>query len=245
MAVTQGKCKNCGSLVLVDTKKDQAHCLFCNCVFPKQEALDLLANDEGHTYLNEEQPQYNGPQLSPVGQQKVVFDSPKTTAADRKTHDKTSSTESFTARNKKLPDTKLTNRQRLFFLVSISAIVVIFFALTLPFVVPRERVKSELSEEFTSVIADNTDLTEEQLTLGKNFDIQRQDNSLVTIVVNKADKKLMVNLFDQFCKLRAKAMGQSEVKHEEVTMRILSQNGSFEIDHPQQENLLEAIKQLD
>lgn len=53
MANTQGMCKNCGSLIMFDNRDDMCECVFCNCVFPSEEAVSLLANPEGHEFKNE------------------------------------------------------------------------------------------------------------------------------------------------------------------------------------------------
>ncbi len=240
MAAKLGKCKNCGSLILVDTKKDQAHCVFCNCVFPKQEAFDLYENDEGHTYLNEQQPEYNGPQLSPVGQQKVVFNN--VSKKGNKQTDTTADKPVFKAQNKKLPNTKLSSSQRVKFLAVIVLIIVAFFAVTLPFVIPRDRVRSQLNDEFSKVLSANTDLKADQLSLGQNFDIQRGDNSLVTVVVQKADQALVAKLFDEYCRLRSEVLGDDKTDYSAVTMRVYSTSDSFEIDRPQSDNYAENIK---
>ncbi|MBE7069946.1 MAG: hypothetical protein E7386_05545 [Ruminococcaceae bacterium] len=53
MATKQGMCKNCGSLVVFDDRDDTCECVFCNCVFPAEEAVRLLENPEGHEFKNE------------------------------------------------------------------------------------------------------------------------------------------------------------------------------------------------
>lgn len=53
MATKQGMCRNCGSLVVFDDRDDMCECIFCNCVFPAEEAVALLENSEGHEFKNE------------------------------------------------------------------------------------------------------------------------------------------------------------------------------------------------
>lgn len=53
MANTQGMCKNCGSLIMFDNRDEMCECVFCNCVFPAKEAVELLSNPEGHEFANE------------------------------------------------------------------------------------------------------------------------------------------------------------------------------------------------
>lgn len=53
MATKQGMCKNCGSLVMFDDRDELCECVFCNCVFPSAEAVEILENPEGYEFKNE------------------------------------------------------------------------------------------------------------------------------------------------------------------------------------------------
>ena len=53
MAIIQGMCKNCGSLIVFDDRDSQCECVFCHCVFPSDEAVEILNNPEGRTFPNE------------------------------------------------------------------------------------------------------------------------------------------------------------------------------------------------
>ena len=37
MATYHGMCKNCGSLITIDDSKENCECVFCHCVFPRDE----------------------------------------------------------------------------------------------------------------------------------------------------------------------------------------------------------------
>ena len=53
MATKQGMCKNCGSLVMFDDRDDLCECVFCNCVFPSKEAVEILENPGNYEFKNE------------------------------------------------------------------------------------------------------------------------------------------------------------------------------------------------
>ncbi|MCQ2516436.1 MAG: hypothetical protein MJ094_06185 [Saccharofermentans sp.] len=53
MAIIQGMCRNCGSLLMLDDRDDKCECVFCNCVFPTSEAIEIMNNPEGRTFANE------------------------------------------------------------------------------------------------------------------------------------------------------------------------------------------------
>ena len=53
MATNQGICKNCGSLIVFDERDEQCECVFCHCVFPSAEAIEIFNNPEGREFPNE------------------------------------------------------------------------------------------------------------------------------------------------------------------------------------------------
>lgn len=46
-------CKNCGSLIVFDERDDQCECVFCHCIFPSEEAVEIYNNPEGRQFPNE------------------------------------------------------------------------------------------------------------------------------------------------------------------------------------------------
>ena len=44
MATYHGMCKNCGSLITIDDSKENCECVFCHCVFPRDEAEKIKQN---------------------------------------------------------------------------------------------------------------------------------------------------------------------------------------------------------
>ena len=53
MATVQGICRNCGSLMMIDDRDETCECVFCNCVFPSSEAIDIFNNPDGREFPNE------------------------------------------------------------------------------------------------------------------------------------------------------------------------------------------------
>lgn len=60
MAIIQGMCKNCGSLIVFDERDSQCECVFCHCVFPSEQAVEIFKNPEGVTFPNEKYEQVEG-----------------------------------------------------------------------------------------------------------------------------------------------------------------------------------------
>ena len=46
-------CKNCGSLIMFDERDEQCECVFCHCIFPSSEAIEIYNNPEGREFPNE------------------------------------------------------------------------------------------------------------------------------------------------------------------------------------------------
>ncbi len=53
MALRQGRCKNCGSIIMVDTAKDDAVCMFCWAHTNPSEAVAIDADPEAYEFPNE------------------------------------------------------------------------------------------------------------------------------------------------------------------------------------------------
>ena len=60
MAIIQGMCKNCGSLIVFDERDSQCEGVFCHCVFPSEQAVEIFNNPEGVTFPNEKYEQVEG-----------------------------------------------------------------------------------------------------------------------------------------------------------------------------------------
>ena len=63
-ALKEGLCVNCGSLLMLESRNEKGHCLFCDAVFDNKEAFRAKAEPDQFTFPNEPQPPYEGPNLS-------------------------------------------------------------------------------------------------------------------------------------------------------------------------------------
>ena len=75
MPLKEGKCINCGSLLMLDPSMPKGHCPFCDCVFDNEEAFRAFQHPEEFTFPNDPQPPYTGPSLVPLPYQRgpVMF----------------------------------------------------------------------------------------------------------------------------------------------------------------------------
>lgn len=55
MAIKNGRCANCGSIIRFDDRNEYAVCPFCNAKTEGKTALDIEANPKKYTFLNEPQ----------------------------------------------------------------------------------------------------------------------------------------------------------------------------------------------
>ncbi len=238
MATREGRCKNCGSIILVDTKKDQAHCLFCNCVFPKDEAFAILENPDQYTFPNDPQPEYKGPQLSPTAKGGVVSfsNTPVKSTVKKGNTARANEVEPYQVTQKKIPDLRMKPKLRLLISIGCLVLVGIFLAVTIPLKMQREARKESITQALASHLEKLPSVEKTSLTVGKDFDIQRNDNSLVTIVLPEAQKEDVVQLFKDFCQIRADELSleQTDIKHtvNNVTLKVLTNSGGYQIDRP-------------
>lgn len=244
MAVKEGKCKNCGSIVFLDTKNEDAHCIFCNYVFPVKEALYVAEHPDEFDYPNEPQPEYTGPSLSPAAKGgKVTFANPKPSprqAAKQKKPD-------YVLKKKEMPSMNLTGKQRWAVIGLFVMIIVIFVAIMLPLTMSRDASREKITDSFAQTLVSNNHIAKENLELGEDLEIKRMDNSYAIVVLTEIkDKEQAVKIFNDYCEARAEAMELEGKEVQKVTLRILAPNNAYLIDRPAEDGLadLSAVKEI-
>ena len=154
MATKQGMCKNCGSLVMFDDRDDLCECVFCNCVFPSKEAMEILENPNNYEFKNEKfekqegtRHYYSNPVMPDVVEKAVK-------------RDITSKSQSDSAKLK-------ANEFVIGMAVGAVAIVAIIVAIALPMFLSRKSLTDAITADFDKVF----DSTSESNYEYKQFDI--------------------------------------------------------------------------
>lgn len=167
MATKQGMCKNCGSLVMFDDRDDLCECVFCNCVFPSKEAMEILENPGNYEFKNEKfekqegtRHYYSNPVMPDVVEKAVKRDITSKSQSDSA---KLKANEFEISPN----DVKAPKKLVIGMAVGAVAIVAIIVAIALPMFLSRKSLTDAITADFDKVF----DSTSESNYEYKQFDI--------------------------------------------------------------------------
>ena len=153
MATRQGMCKNCGSLVMFDDRDELCECVFCNCVFPSEEAAKILENPDGYEFKNEKfekntqagaKHYYSNPVMPDVVEKAVQRDK---TSKTQKAEVKLKPNEFEISPN----DVKAPKKLVIGMIAGIVLFVGIIVAIALPLYMSREALRSDLSADIGKI----------------------------------------------------------------------------------------------
>lgn len=232
MAIIQGMCRNCGSLIMFDDRDDKCECVFCHCVFPSAEAVEIMNNPEGRTFANE------------------VFEAP----ADGSKHNATRvfSTESLEKRIER-EELKKANepesRKRNEFEVSASDVKApkklviglvagtvlaagIVFGISYPMYKTRTALKSEIEQSIVSVfdrIIDVDTTSDEEGRYYNGFSVYGQTCQYMDVItLDSISEDDATAIFDNYCALRAqKLSGSTGDIYDGVKVKIYCDGGYY------------------
>ncbi len=203
----EGICKNCGSIVFVDPREENCHCVFCHCVFPSAEALEIAKNPNAYEFPNEEQPEY----IPPETQRNQVNIKKSLEKLEREQNQqkaaKARKKPQYAVEQKKLPNINLTKKQ----IFTTIGIFVLIFGLFIAIMLPRTIRRDEQREEITKSFKANIELgnLNDSLDFEEGFVISRLDNSHLDLITGeKLSKEQARAIFEEFCKVRAEVLGK-------------------------------------
>lgn len=231
MAIREGRCPNCGSLVQGNTEKEN-YCIFCWAPYSADEAAQLLENSEGHHFPMLPQPEPDEELRSQAlahythGSQAQAKPR-KTTSAkpvQRKKESKLSPAEQVAKMNAPVPHVEVDRKTLLRVLAGVAVLVIAFCAFAIPTGISQKSHAKELRASLEKV-----------LPQGCQFHIQGMRNQRLNLVVAEAlDEKKAQEIHALFQKVYATSYGEDSV--ERAVSRIYSEGVSFEVqgDHLEQ-----------
>jgi hypothetical protein len=232
MALKEGRCPNCGSILHLDPTAEKGHCLFCDAVFDNQEAFDIAANPKDVVFPNLPQPKYEGPSLSPRQSSAAVTQAPRKQQAAPKKPVETKP--AYVMKEPvKMPDFKLSHKTKLIILIAVVLVVAIAAAIAVPTIISRDAARSKLLASLPGM-ASFTVNTDQNVTIG------RTNNSYLLIVaaenVTQADA---VSLFKAYSEKLAAVqnLDSAEGIHRQVTLKLVMPDGGWLIDRPDLDEL--------
>lgn len=243
MALKEGRCPNCGSILFLDRSAEKGHCLYCDCVFQNDEAFKIAAemeDDDSREFPNEEQPEYTGPSLDPKQQVKDIdFDDIARRAEPVSSKSVSANAGSGAYRIKKRDDIQIEADPQVkkVIIAVVAAAALLIAGILVPTISKRDARRSEIAEAFGKKAAKQLGLKSD-LKEGEDFIIHGFSNASVTVVLKaNPDEKSAVELFESYKSIRNEV---SNDQHESV-MKIAGEDGGWLLKDHEGVN----VKQLD
>lgn len=231
MALKEGRCPNCGSILMLDPEQEKGHCLYCDAVFDSEQAFKLAENVGDYVFPHETQPKYEGPNLDPK-EYRAHFDVEKlqqSVEAKRLKQEaqKQEGQVSLELSNQAVPELNIPKKQVA--LVSGIAILIalIFLAIMIPVSLKRDQVKADLTTSYL-----------EKLDLDPTADVERllirgNDNSQAVLLLDgKISEEEAASYYEDFCRARAQLLDlnlETDDIYRNVGMELISTEGSWRI----------------
>ncbi len=235
MAIKDGRCPNCGSIVHLDPNAEKGHCMFCDAVFDNQRAFEIAENPEGVEFPNDPQPPYDGPNLQPGRSNGSVARTSGSGKSKKKQPAKTTKTEVAKPKEYvmkepvKLPDFKLSKPVKLKIAGIILAVVIILSAIMAPLIISRDAVRSDLLDSMGTLAPFTVD-TERAVA------IERFSNSYLLVASGDSiSQEDAISFFIAFCQKRAELIeiDSTQAKaYSAVTMKLVTPDGGWLIKEP-------------
>ena len=229
MALKEGRCVNCGSLLYLDPDMPKGHCLFCDCVFDNEDAFRANENPESFTFPNEKQPKYEGPSLTPGRARRgpvVPAPSVAPTPAEKKE-------DAYQLPQTKVPNLKIPVKTVVLYSVLTLLIAGILVAVAFPLLTKRNQRQAEIADKFAKAL---------DYPIDREKDIRVQEmtgTEAVVILPQDISAGESIDLFNLYCQIRAEVieLKDTSFKSEKkpVTFRVATPGGGYLIDRPEDE----------
>lgn len=225
MALRDGRCPNCGSIVHLDTNQEKGHCLFCDAVFEAQQSFEIAANPKDFEFPNLPQPKYEGPVLNPKAP--APYSLPAVQSSSRRKQS-VAEPDPYVHKEIKLPDVRLSTKTKLLLAAVVVGIAALFAAITVPTSMKRDsdRAKILAALQISSPIALDT---ESEVTVRKS-----NNDYLMVVTGDTVTKEQAVALFKAFSLERSKVRGsdtaETDALYKGNTLRLAHAGGGFLIE---------------
>lgn len=201
--------------------------MFCNCVFPSAEALEIAKDPSSYEFLNEEQPEYI-PENSKEAKNVASY---KKAAPVQKKKEKVIKPK-YQIEKKSIPDIKLSMKQIAVIILICVVIFAGFLALMLPKTINRDKQRELITQQFQQ---DETlgDL-KKSIDFEEGFDLTHMDNSHLDLITDeKLTKEQVREIFKVFSDVRSSALGETgEVNYAGNSLRIaVPEQGGYLIEN--------------
>lgn len=234
MAIEQGICKNCGSLLMVSTADEMCECVFCDCVFPGAEAIEIFNNPDGVEFPNLPQPKREKAAVRHVAT--PVFENvvEQAVKVDRAQTKETKVEKLFEISP---DDIKAPSKVKKIVGISTAAAVAVVLAISVPLCVLRYSHRKAIRKDL-SVVIESSKMEvslETEDGYAKNYKLDGQTNKELTLVATKeVDNSQVLLAFESFCQIRGEEYGYSSDDgahyYDGVVLKVYAPNGRFTLE---------------
>ncbi|HHX36480.1 MAG TPA: hypothetical protein GX717_00690 [Clostridiaceae bacterium] len=236
MAIKNGRCQNCGSIIRVDEKEEQAICIFCNAKTDTQLALEIEKNPNAYTFLNEPQPELDEEEqaqafkgyrkVSSQNLRKAQLAAEAAHARAQKSQKPTPSERVAELQTKPLKVKPLSAKQILAVIAGALVLIGIILAISLPMALERDSKREELTDQINSILT--FDLKKD----GGHFNFEGNKNQTLRVVspeqvVVTADEA--ETIYNNFKSERGKAYGVENPESQDLRVVIAGVDKSYEV----------------
>ena len=233
MAIIQGMCKNCGSLIVFEERDSQCECVFCHCVFPSEEAVEIYNNPEGRTFPNEVYEAVEGATKHNATRVFSTESLEKQIAREelRKATSEERPNNEFEVQAK---DVKAPKKLTIGLIVGTIVVAAAIFGITYPIyksrISLRADIEADITTVFESVNVDTTTNAEGEFYNG--FSVFGQSCQYINAITDEEltpeDAK---TIFENYCALRAEkiADGRSDI-YDGVVLNMYCAGGFYRVE---------------
>ena len=230
MATNQGICRNCGSLIMFDDRDEQCECVFCHCVFPSSEAIEIYNNPEGRTFPNEKFEPGKGNVKHNLTR---VYSTESLEKQIAREEFKKANGEANNKQNEfevQAKDVKTPKKLLIGLIAGAVIIVATVLAVTFPMYTSRKALRSDIeasiSQVFDGVITVDT-TTEATGEFYNGFSVFGQTCQYMNAVTTEdLDEEGARTIFENYCALRAQKIAGLSDEYDGVQVKIYF-NGGF------------------
>lgn len=233
MAQAQGICKNCGSLILLNDKDELCECLFCDCVFPSAEAIEIAKNPGDYTFPKEPQPKRDSGvkrfNMTPVYPDPVPAAIKRAEAVPQK---------KATEKNpyEVSPDDIKTPRKVLITIIGTAVLVIaLCVGVAWPLYAVRMGHRDALSQSVGEALTEFKVDTSASEGYGVGYAISGQSNNVLAVTTDEeVTKDQVLKTFENFASVRADEYKISKddfgAYYGGIRLTVYAGNGGFQLD---------------
>lgn len=241
MAVYDGLCTNCGSLLRVDDSSETTTCMFCWAESDSQKAIELMQNSEGYEFPNEKYPEPDPEEKAKIMTQNGVGGvilTPQVSAPKKKVEKRGKLTpkEKVALQNKPMVKPEVSKKDKIKITVWSIVFVLVLVGIGLPVYYLRQNKEDEILTHVQDILNKSVDPS--------RIDIQRQDNHiLVYVSEDEITEDEAQKIFENYAKVYADVYEESLAEAEgKVEVELFdSKKGGYRVSKHDNNLLVQSL----